>query len=57
MNIPQFPSGSVFGRAILLPDGTVAVSAEGRYVKLPLDEISGIDPEELGWRVYPDEGE
>ncbi|MFQ5349507.1 MAG: PaaI family thioesterase [Thermoanaerobaculia bacterium] len=39
---------------IYLPDGTVAVSANGRFMRLPLDEISGIDPEELGWRVYPD---
>lgn len=40
---------------IYLPDGTVAVSAEGRFVNLSLLEISQIDPEELGWRVYPDE--
>jgi acyl-coenzyme A thioesterase PaaI-like protein len=40
---------------IYLPDGSVAVSATGRFIRLPLDEISGIDPEELGWRVYPDE--
>ena len=39
---------------ILLPDGTVAVSAEGKFVQLPLEEISGIDPQQLGWRVYPD---
>jgi acyl-coenzyme A thioesterase PaaI-like protein len=41
---------------IYLPDGTVAVSAAGRYMTLPLDEISAIDPAQLGWRVYPDEG-
>ena len=40
---------------IYLPDGTVAVSATGRFYRLPLDEISGIDPQTLGWRVYPDE--
>ena len=39
---------------IYLPDGTVAVSGEGRFVSLSLREISRIDPEELGWRVYPD---
>jgi acyl-coenzyme A thioesterase PaaI-like protein len=39
---------------IYLPDGTVAVRAEGRYVKLPLEKISEVDPEELGWRVYED---
>lgn len=40
---------------LLLPDGTVAVTAHGRYARLDLDEISqGVDPDELGWRVYPD---
>ena len=39
---------------IYLPDGSVAVSATGRFIRLPLDEISGIDPDELGWRIYPD---
>lgn len=40
---------------IYLPDSSVAVSVEAKYVKLPLDAISEIDPEELGWRVYPDD--
>ncbi len=40
---------------IYLPDGTVAVSAAGRFMSLPLREISTIDPRELGWQVYPDE--
>lgn len=39
---------------IYLPDGTVAVSAEGRFMKLGLDQISDVDPESLGWRVYED---
>ena len=39
---------------IYLPDGTVAVSAAGRYMRLPLESISDIDPESLGWRVYAD---
>jgi len=39
---------------IYLPDGSVAVSAEGRYMKLDLDQISEVDPESLGWRVYED---
>lgn len=40
---------------LLLPDGTVAASAFGRYVRMGLDDISeGVDPDELGWRVYPD---
>jgi acyl-coenzyme A thioesterase PaaI-like protein len=39
---------------IVLPDGTVAVRAEGQYIKLPLAEITAADPEALGWRVYDD---
>ncbi len=39
---------------LYLPDGTVAVTAKGRYFKMPLDAISGIEPETLGWRVYED---
>ena len=41
---------------IYLPDGTVAVRCTGQFLSLPLDEISDIDPEALGWRVYPDDG-
>ena len=39
---------------ILLPDGTIAVSAVAKYVKLDLEAISDVDPEELGWQTYPD---
>ena len=39
---------------IYLPDGTAAVTVKGRYLELPLDEISDIDPQTLGWRIYPD---
>ena len=39
---------------LLLPDGTVAVSAYGKYIKLPLEQISDFDPEEQEWRVVPD---
>ena len=39
---------------IYLPDGEIAVSAEGRYMKLDLDQISEVDPKSLGWRVYED---
>lgn len=43
---------------ILLPDGQVAVTAVGKFIKLPLDEIAGDDPEDFGWKIYPDgEGE
>lgn len=39
---------------IYLPDGTVAASAHGKWVRLKLDAISGMDPQELGWKVYED---
>ena len=41
---------------IWLPDGTVAVRAEGKFLKLPLNAISGPEVELPGWRLYPDEG-
>lgn len=40
---------------LYLPDGTVAVSASGKYFKMTLDEIAPVDPETLGWQVYKDE--
>ena len=40
---------------IYLPDGTVAATAHGKYIRLKLDDISGIAPVDLGWRVYADE--
>jgi acyl-coenzyme A thioesterase PaaI-like protein len=39
---------------IYLPDGTVAAIAHGKYIRLKLDDISGIEPTDLGWRVYAD---
>lgn len=39
---------------LYLPDGTIAASARGKYVRLKLDDISGLDPAALGWRVYAD---
>jgi acyl-coenzyme A thioesterase PaaI-like protein len=39
---------------LYLPDGTVAVSATGRFMKLPLDQIADNGPEALGWQVYAD---
>ena len=39
---------------LYLPDGTVAATASGKYVKLKLGEIVDMDPEVLGWRVYED---
>ncbi|HJV36635.1 PaaI family thioesterase [Geomonas sp.] len=40
---------------ILLPDGTVAVSARGKYLKAPLERIADFDPVVNEWRVVPDE--
>jgi acyl-coenzyme A thioesterase PaaI-like protein len=39
---------------LYLPDGEVAVTAKGTYFKMALDAISDIEPETLGWRIYPD---
>ncbi len=40
---------------IYLPDGTIAMRAEGKFLKLPLSAISGQDVELPGWRLYEDE--
>jgi len=42
---------------ILLPDGTVAVFARGRYMKVPLEKIADFDPTEFEWNVVPREGD
>jgi len=39
---------------LLLADGTVAVVAHGKYLKLSLEAIGTFDPEEQEWRVVPD---
>jgi acyl-coenzyme A thioesterase PaaI-like protein len=39
---------------IYLPDGTVAASAHGKYIRLKLDTIAEAEPEDLGWRIYED---
>lgn len=39
---------------IYLPDGTVAASAHGKYIRLKLDTIADAEPEDLGWKVYED---
>jgi acyl-coenzyme A thioesterase PaaI-like protein len=36
---------------LLLPDGTVAVTGRGKYIKLPLERIADFDAEEQEWRV------
>lgn len=40
---------------IYLPDGVVAATAHGKYIRLKLDTIAGSEPADLGWRVYEDE--
>ncbi len=42
---------------IYLPDGTVAIEASGKYVKLKLGDIAEADPGDLGWRVYGEDHE
>ena len=36
---------------ILLPDGTVAAEAQGKYMKLPLDKIADFNADEEDWLV------
>ena len=38
---------------LILPDGKVAVTASGKYIKLPLDKIADFDHEEQEWKVVP----
>ena len=42
---------------ILLPNGEVAVEGQGKYIKLPLDEIADFDFEEQEWKAVLDEGD
>lgn len=39
---------------IYLPDGAIAASAHGKYIRLKLDTIAEAEPEDLGWRIYED---
>ena len=39
---------------LYLPNGTVAVRATGKYVKMALDGIADVDTQALGWQVYED---
>jgi acyl-coenzyme A thioesterase PaaI-like protein len=39
---------------LFLSDGTVAVSATGKFVKMPLDQIATSAADLPGWRVYAD---
>ena len=38
---------------IVLPDGTVAVEATGKYLRLPIEEIADFDVQHEHWRVVP----
>ena len=39
---------------ILLANGEVAVSAEGKYMRIPLDKITDTEFIETGWRIVED---
>lgn len=50
-NRPMFTgSGEIY-----LPDGTVAMRAEGKFLQLPLIAISREDVDLPGWQLYQDE--
>jgi hypothetical protein len=36
---------------IILPNGEVAVTAHGKYLKVPIEKITDFDIEENEWRV------
>ncbi|MDO9578922.1 MAG: PaaI family thioesterase [Candidatus Cloacimonadales bacterium] len=36
---------------LILPDGSVAVTATGKYIKLPIEKIADFDHKEQEWRV------
>jgi len=38
---------------ILCPDGSVAVEARGKYIRMPLEKIADFDREEQEWRITP----
>lgn len=40
---------------ILLPDGTVAVTASGRYLKMPIEKIADFNHDHDEWMVVPSE--
>lgn len=40
---------------ILGPDGTLLAEAEALMVNVPEDLMAGVNLEEIGWKVYPDE--
>lgn len=42
---------------IVLPDGSVAVSATGKYIQVPLEKISDALPDDFEWKVTPDDSD
>jgi len=42
---------------LILPDGKVAVTAWGKYIKLPLDKIADWDHDEEDWKITPMESD
>ncbi len=42
---------------ILLPDGTVAVTAKGKYLKVDIEQIADFDIEEQKWQVVEEEND
>jgi len=42
---------------ILLPDGEVAVEGRGKYLKLPLEQITDFDYQKQEWKSTPKEGD
>ena len=39
---------------VVLNDGTIAVAAQGRYLKLPIDKITDFDRINENWKVIPE---
>ena len=42
---------------ILLPDGSIAVEGQGRYIKMPLSKIADFDREAQEWKVVAAPGD
>lgn len=42
---------------IVLPNGDIAVTASGKYMKMPIDKIADFDTEEQEWRIVPSDHE
>ena len=42
---------------IVLPDGEIAVTGEGKYLRMPIEKIANFDREENDWKVVRTEGE